>query len=361
MTPVLYDRDEIVFNKHGLGSMPEWISLEVTEERNGEFFLEGELPVGARNADKLALERIIGAAPSPGKPMQYFEVTDLKSDGNTVRVNAHHVSYRLTKFICRPPNIERHASAQTMMDRIFGTPQTISTHIIPVLSNHFVFYSDIVLANAVQFDQFVPLTVREVLSGSEKSLVKLYGGELEWDGWIVKLLANRGADNGVTIRYGLNLRDIEYGASTNGIVTAYLGWWADENGANYMDSYLEDDHQTDYQYDRAAAVDLSQAIEPPEGETKPTQDALDEALAAYVEKQTAYKIPVSITFDAVPQALSNVHLCDTVTVIHPGIGIKQKAKVVKTVFNPITERYTSVTIGEIQKSIADTILGLLRK
>lgn len=52
-----------------------------------------------------------------------------------------------------------------------------------------------------------------------------------------------------------------------------------------------------------------------------------------------------------------VGLCDTVTVIHPASGTQLKAKIVKTEYDVLTERYTTIQIGTIKKSLVD----LLRK
>jgi hypothetical protein len=53
--------------------------------------------------------------------------------------------------------------------------------------------------------------------------------------------------------------------------------------------------------------------------------------------------------------LENVLLCDTVTVIFEKLGISEKAKVVRTEYDCLAERYKSVEIGTIRSSLAVTI------
>ena len=93
MIPVLWEKDERGFRFHGLGSLPAWLECKVVESR-GEYYLEGTLPVGSYNVDNLAIERIITAAPAPGKRMQPFRIRKLSKTMNdrAVHVLAHHVS-----------------------------------------------------------------------------------------------------------------------------------------------------------------------------------------------------------------------------------------------------------------------------
>ena len=44
--------------------------------------------------------------------------------------------------------------------------------------------------------------------------------------------------------------------------------------------------------------------------------------------------------------LENVKLCDTVNVIYPELGVAAKAKVVKTVWNVLLDRYDSIELGQ---------------
>ena len=361
MIPVLYENDETSFRTLGLGFLPSWIedTIGVTEERNGEFFLEGELPVDGLHVDQLAIDRLIYAAPAPGMAPQPFQITKLqKPDGaDTVKVLAHHGSYQLTQHICKP-NSFRSASAQEAMNWLFG-----QGHMVPQIdTTRWSFESDIALASLVQMTHLQPLSVRAILGGAEDSLVDLFGGELEWDHWTVRLLASRGRNTGKMIRYGVNMGDLSYETDASGLVTAYYGYWRDSETLAYKDAYIVKSNVNDFAYTRVQAVDLSGKIEfDEEQQLTPTDAEMQAALQAYVNEQDANHLTTSIKISAVPEELQDLMLCDTVTVVHPGYGLKQQAKVVKTVYDPIKERYKEIVIGEIQKTITDTIAGLLRR
>ena len=53
--------------------------------------------------------------------------------------------------------------------------------------------------------------------------------------------------------------------------------------------------------------------------------------------------------------IEHINLCDTVQVVFPTLGVSTKAKVVKTVWNVLLERYDSITIGAVQGRLSATL------
>lgn len=56
--------------------------------------------------------------------------------------------------------------------------------------------------------------------------------------------------------------------------------------------------------------------------------------------------------------LERVSLCDTVTVYYQDLGIEATAKVIKTVYDVLGERYTSIELGDAAANLADNLNGL---
>lgn len=361
MIPVLYEKGTTNFRSLGLGFLPAWIedTIEVPEERNGEFYLQGELPVGGLHVDQLAIDRIILAAPAPGEDPQPFRIKKLSkpADSETVQVLAQHVSYQLTEHAVKP-NSFRYASAQQAMNSLFGQGGMVPE----IDTTLWTFESDIVLSSPVQMTHLAPMSVRAILGGAEDSLVDLYGGELEWDGWTVRLLAERGRNTGKLIRAGVNLGTLNYDTDITGLVTCYFGWWRDSDGLFPVYARVDMPNINDFAYPHVQIVDLSGKVEyDEENQNHPTNAELLAALQAYVAERDENHLSTSITITVVPEELQDVKLCDTVTVAHPGYDLQQQAKVVKTVYDPIKERYKEITIGQIQKTITGTIAGMLRR
>lgn len=357
MIPYLYKK-----SYHGtgnqIGALPYWIELTVTEERNGEFFLEGSLPVGALNVEALEIDRIITASPAPGIEPQPFRIRELSKprDAEEVHVRAQHVSYQLTENFVKPTFGMASASAQDILNYALNYSGSLTNHVVPALVGSFQFESDIVKSAAVDIGMMEPVSVRGFLGGENGSMIAKFGGELQWDGWTVRLLQARGTVRDVSIAYAKNMESLEYSTDANSLITGFYGWWRDSENAFFTDTLYMLPSASSYAYGRIQVVDLSNDLTPPAGRNTPTDDQMEAAITAYANARDTDHLTTSITVTAIPDELNGVYLCDTVTVIHPGYQLKQPAKIVKTVFNPIAERYTSLTIGTIKKSITDTIL-----
>lgn len=358
MIPVLYEKNVRDFGyNNGLGSLPDWISIEVVEERNGEFYLQGELPVDGVHVDKLAIDRIIYAAAAPGELAQPFRILKIdKPEGsNTVQIMAPHVSYQLTQTVILPYLTETPPTYQyceDAMDYLFGRS-------FPSMEGIFYEMSDIEASSAKPVSFTETVTLRNALFGAEGSLVDLFGGEMRWEHWIVRILASRGTVTNKVIRYGENLSSLSFDTDATSLVTAYIGYIT-MPGATVRSNMVYVTGYNAFAYPRVEALDLTEQYQ--DAEYLPTTAQLTTATeAAVADKLGAVNLRTSIVVEAVPDTLQDLKLCDTVTVLHPGYNLQQSAKIVKTVFDPIKEKYTSLTIGEIRKSIADTLREMLLK
>ena len=375
MIPILCDKQfHGTGNDFRIGRLSSWIECAVTEARNGEFYLEGSLPVGGQNVDQLAIDRIILAAPSPKRsyysPMQPFRICQISKppDADQVNIVAHHVSYQLADKILKPDRRIYSQWWDSVQDLFNFTLNYVNgsdhsaDYVVPPIAGAFNFESDITTEADVKCAHLEPMSVKAFLGDGEGSVLDIFGGEYDWDGWAVRLKAARGTvRDGIVVAYAKNMESLEFDTSTAEMVNGYYGYWKNESGGSvaYTDCVLYMVGYDNWAYPRMEPVDLSSELEPPSGDIVPTADQMRSALAAYATKQDAANLPTSITVTAVPELLQSVFLCDTIKVMHPGFGFAESAKIVQTVYDPIRERYTAITIGEIQKSITDTIARML--
>lgn len=357
MIPLLYEANTTTFNKMGLGFLPSWTNIEVVEERNGEFYLQGELPLDGLHVDQLAIERIILAAPAPGKNPQPFRIQKLSKslDSETVQVMAPHVSYQLSETAVmtygQDASLPTYSTAQAALNQLLSTTS-------PDLSSVFTLSSDITPASSRSFGiRGEPVSLRAALSGVEGSMVDTFGGELEWDLWTVRLLASRGSVTDKKIRYAQNMESLSYETDVTGLVTGYIGFYSAEDSSTIMGSVVLTSNASDYAYPRIMAVNLTDKFP----DSVPTKAQVTAATQSYCNAQQLHVLSTSIKVTVVPDDFQDVQLCDTVTVVHPGYGLKQQAKVVATVFDPVKEWYKEITVGQIEVRITDTIAALLRK
>ena len=196
MIPRLYEADERSFDHLGLGGLPETKSCFVTEERNGQFELEMVYPMDGAKFNLLQPERIIYAPHDDSKTRQPFRIYKISRTMNgDVTIYARHISYDLSKMTVKP------FSASSVAQAMAG----LKTNTIG--EQPFTFWTD--KSTVANFKVEEPSTVRSRLGGVQGSILDVFGGgEYEWDHFTVRLRQNRGADNGVSLRFGKNLTDL---------------------------------------------------------------------------------------------------------------------------------------------------------
>lgn len=351
--PILFDKTETVFTTNGLGRLSDCFSCTVTEERNGIYELEMEYPIYGIHFDEIEIGSIICAKPADGKDIQPFEVYKITKPLNgVVKIYAEHISYRLNRIPVLP------YTAQTCALALQGL-KTNAAEPCP-----FDFYTDKLIDG--DWTNPVPASIRERLGGTEGSILERFQGEYEFDNFDVHLWTHRGADNGVVIRYGKNLTDLEQETNIESTVTGLLPYWANEE-TQVIGDIQYSANVDNFPYHRTEVLDLSQDFQNEENEP-PTKAELEEAAQNYIGRNNI-GVPVvnlKISFVALWQteeykdlaALERVNLCDTITVVFDRLGVSATAQVIKTVFDVLLERYESIEVGEPKNSLGDTIASI---
>ena len=377
MIPILYTPFETAFTSNGIGRLADCISCTVTEERNGIFECEFEYPISGKFYNTLINQGgIVGVIHDDNHDIQPFEIYRHSDpiDG-IVTFNAHHISYALGNVIVGP------FVADTCADALQGM---VDNAITP---NPFSFWTD--KPTSGTFTLTHPDNVRALLCGQQGSILDVYGtGEYEFDKYTVKLYAHRGLDRGVTIRYGKNLADIEREYDESEVFNAITPYWADQDGnvvmlpepyvyvsAGALFKYpweeqingpiMTDGSNTeiDFQPFRLRTVPLDMSSEFQE---QPTVAQLRTAAMAYLTNNEPWipKDNIKVNFVQLWQtseyenvaALQRVSLCDTVAIYYPELGVTNaSAKVIRIVYNVLTERYDEMELGEPKATLADTI------
>lgn len=343
MKPVLYAADETAFTSNGVGVLADCISCLVTEERNGEYELEMQYPSNGLWSEDIDVGMVIKAKANDTDAPQLFQIYDVvRSLSAAYVIKAEHISYRLSGVPLKP------YSAAGVAATLAG----ISSHAVANVG--FTFSTD--FTNTTNYSFTTPRSVRSLLGGAEGSLLDIFGGEYHFDNFRVELLKARGADNGVTIRYGKNLTELEQdvnGAVYNGI---FPYWYRENEGVVYPNSAVA--ASGSYPVQCYEALDLTNDFQ-----TKPTAAQLTARAQSLVNGYGAPVESISLSFVTLHQlkeyatiaALEHVSLCDTVHVIYDAIGVNVKTKVVKTVYNTLTELYDAIEVGALQTTLADVI------
>lgn len=332
----------------GRGRLTEAVSAIVTEERNGAFTLEFQLPITAKHFAEIGNGSIVKAKPNPYDAEQMFRIFKVSKPLNgIVTFKANHITYDLNKTSVKPFNAVGASDAVTKIaaNMTGGSDFTITTNI----SN-----------TASAFKNSIPQSARALFGGQNGSLLDVFGGEWRWNNLICTLMANRGSDRGVRIAYGKNLTDIRQEENIESMYTAvmpFVKMTADDDA-------ILGDLQTIIVSTEPRILNLDVSSSFSQGDTI-TKAAINAAAQRHINANdlTNPKVSLSVSFVNLAATseyrniaiLEQIHLCDTVTVEFEKLGVNTKAKVIKTVFNVLADRYESIEIGSVRSTLAQTI------
>lgn len=344
MTPKLFTSTSTAFTSNGIGLLTDAVSCAVTEERNGAFELTMEYPISGIHFSNIELRSIIIADANPALKAQPFRVYQITKPLNgIVTINAEHISYDLS-------GIPVKAFSATAAATALAGLKTNSA-----VTNPFTFATT--KTTSASFAVLVPSSCRSLLGGQEGSILDVYGGEYGFDGYTVTLYANRGQNRGVTIRYGKNLTDLEQEENCQSVYTGVLPYYF-KDGVSVVGNIVNASGTFDFT--RIMPLDLTDKFE-----DTPTIAQLTTAATSYINANNigVPRVSLAVSFVALEQSteyknlalLERVLLCDTVNVEFDKLGVSATAKVVKTEYDALVERYITIELGDARTNIADTI------
>ena len=354
MKPILFAKTATTFTTNGLGRL-NFIKCTVTEERNGQYILEGTIAEDELHASSLEMGSIIVAKPNQTSALQAFRVHKLVKPINGIyELAAQHISYQLSFIPTMPFSI---TAASTACNSTLQALKSNAAESCP-----FTFWTNVTTVSS--YKQTAPASIRSRLGGVEGSVLDQFGGEYEWDNYTVKLHSARGVQTpSVTLRYGKNITDLNQEEEINNVITGVCPYWMDSEGGNVVtlpEKTVDSSTASSYPFKRTIPLDLSS-----DWEEAPTQAQLRARAQAYVNSSGIGipKVNIKVSFVNLADteeykdvaALQTVSLCDYVAVQFEKLGISTQAKVVKTVYNVLLDRYDSIEVGSLRSSLAGTI------
>ena len=362
MIPILYEKTESNFAYNGIGFLIDATKCIVTEERNGSYECLLQYPITGQWYSQIADGCIIKVKANDISEPQLFRIyKSSKPLNGIITYSAEHISYDLNGI----PTLGFFVKNVT--------PQTAITQAIQGagLPSPFTATSDITTLNSTAI--LTPCSVRAILGGQAGSILDVWGGELEFDNFIVRLHNQRGSDSGVSIEYGKNLKDLKQESNIAECYTHIMPYVicskeTEKGEQNQACVYLSEkvlplNSSENIGHNKAYIMDFTDRFK--DGE-EITESALRAKAIEYIgaTQLGAPKVTLNVSFVQLWQTeeykniapLERVKLCDIVTVKFSELGVESKAKVIKTVYDTLNERYESVTLGDVKETFSDTVI-----
>lgn len=205
--------------------------------------------------------------------------------------------------------------------------------------------------------------VRKSLYEAITTVLERWGGHLVRDGWTIGIRQSIGADNGVVVRYGKNLKSIEASYDWSDVCTKILPEGANGLLLNALDGkqsiYMESSTKYDIPY--CKTVQFSQSdikqedYKTPDGKHN-DETAYKRACLADLRQQAQKYLDdncvpkVNYKMSANLEKVTDIG--DTIEVIDERMGLDMLTHVISFEYDCIQGRYTSIEFGNFKQTLS---------
>ena len=300
---------------------------EIHKEDNGSFYLDLETDLSY--IEWLTPNRILVANTPQGA--QPFRITNIDKTRKKITIKANHIFYDSVNYIIADSYVVEkncndaldHLNNATDQESPFSTTSNINT----IASYR---------------------CVRKSLYEAIQTVLEKWGGHLVRDNFHIKIMDRIGTDNGVTVRYGKNLKNIQATYNWDAVATKIMPVGGD--GLLLPEVWLTSEIQYDIPYTKVVSFDQNNVQAEDyqvdgELDEEAYQEALIEDLRAkgnkYLEENS---IPsVNYTLDANLERITDIG--DTIQVIDERLGIELLTNLIAYDYDCILEKYKQVQFG----------------
>lgn len=361
MIPRIYNNSFTTYESNGLGLLVDAISCQVTEESNGDFELTLVYPVEGSFFYALKQDNLIKADASDSLKGQLFRIDTISKPLNgQVAVYAKHISFDLAKNSLNEDVNEKNIKCENAGKHMLKKSDADS---------RFSIESNIEMLGNYSMDRKTDCL--SAIAGTKGSLIDTFGNgpKLLRDNFTISVLTRRGKDNNTLIAYKKNITGFtleeDYTEIIN-IIKPYATYTEDEvEKTLYIDEigvksprYIEGDIV------KSQWIDFSDKFD--EDET-PTKEKLKNLAEKYFNNNNCdlpkmtYKIefqPLSQTEEYKEEGLyelEHIGMDDSVYIVNSKYGIRDQARVIKTTYNVLAEKYISIELGDPKTTLGSIV------
>lgn len=332
----------MIYLQEGNFPLNEAFSSEIVQEANSTYQLTFKFPTSDPKWALLIHETELVADDLHGE--QYFTIFEVEKQHGYVTVYANQVATLLNGYSINKINVDRVNGATVMNALVAGFKR----------ETPFTFFSDVMSKHTLNLKD---ISAMEALAKDKHSIVGQWGGDLVRDKYSVRLLENGGIENESLFAYKKNMKSFQESKSTKElrtrihfkkVIEAHEEGKKDQILTVTIDSPLINKYK--YIYEADMEVQDQDVVD---------QKTLEEYGKRYFRETLCDMIEESLEIDVVGQADQPVHMFDIVSIFHEGYNVDLRKKITKYKFNPMSIKLVSIGFGEVARSLADSISGMV--
>lgn len=319
----------------------------VHKEDNGSFYLEIETDLSY--VDFLTSNKIL-VAPTP-QGEQAFRITNIEKTRTKIRFKANHIFYDSKDYLIQDSYVVE-KSCNDALDHLNSATDNTSP---------FSTISDITRIASYR-------CVRKSLYEAIQVVLERWGGHLVRNNWSIGIRDSIGQDNGVTIRYAKNLKDITATYNWDNVVTKLMPVGKDGLLLNAVDPtasvFVISANQYNIPYTKSINFNQDNISEDDykDEEGNLDEDSYKQALVNdLLEKSQIYveenSVPtVNYKLSANVEKLSDIG--DTIEVIDEKLGINLMTNVISYDYDVILSKYTQIEFGNFTQTLSNLVSSI---
>lgn len=332
----------MIYLQEGNFPLNEAFSSEIIQEANSTYQLTFKFPTSDPKWALLTPETELVADDLHGE--QYFTIFEVEKQHGYVTVYANQVATLLNGYSINKINVDRVNGATVMNALVAGFKR----------ETPFTFFSDVMSKHTLNLKD---ISAMEALAKDKHSIVGQWGGDLVRDKYSVRLLENGGIENESLFSYKKNMKSFQETKSTKElrtrihfkkVIEAHEEGKKDQILTVTIDSPLINKYKHIYEADME--VQDQDVVD---------QKTLEEYGKRYFRETLCDMIEESLEIDVVGQADQPVHMFDIVSIFHEGYDVDLRKKITKYKFNPMSIKLVSIGFGEVTRTLADSISGMV--
>ena len=332
----------MIYLQEGNFPLNEAFSSEIVQEANSTYQLTFKFPTSDPKWALLTPETELVADDLHGE--QYFTIFEVEKQHGYVTVYANQVATLLNGYSINKINVDRVNGATVMNALVAGFKR----------KTPFTFFSDVMSKHTLNLKD---VSAMEALAKDKHSIVGQWGGDLVRDKYSVRLLENGGIENESLFAYKKNMKSFQESKSTKElrtrihfkkVIEAHEEGKKDQILTVTIDSPLINKYKHIYEADME--VQDQDVVD---------QKTLEEYGKRYFRETLCDMIEESLEIDVVGQADQPVHMFDIVSISHEGYNVDLRKKITKYKFNPMSIKLVSIGFGEVARTLADSISGMV--
>lgn len=332
----------MIYLQEGNFPLNEAFSSEIVQEANSTYQLTFKFPTSDPKWALLIPETELVADDLHGE--QYFTIFEVEKQHGYVTVYANQVATLLNGYSINKINVDRVNGATVMNALVAGFKR----------ETPFTFFSDVMSKHTLNLKD---VSAMEALAKDKHSIVGQWGGDLVRDKYSVRLLENGGIENESLFAYKKNMKSFQESKSTKElrtrihfkkVIEAHEEGKKDQILTVTIDSPLINKYKHIYEADME--VQDQDVVD---------QKTLEEYGKRYFRETLCDMIEESLEIDVVGQADQPVHMFDIVSIFHENYDVDLRKKITKYKFNPMSNKLVSIGFGEVTRTLADSISGMV--